>query len=300
MITSDATLPFVSVLSLSLEKVQTLFPFVVLITSSVSSSSVLLLKRLNCIVIQIDLLPSPSTFHPANARWHNALSKLHIWNLTQYDRVVWLDADTMVLGNLDELFYMPASFIGGVNLHTCHLSSAHLCSMLLVIQPRKDIFTSLINFLTESESPFPGGDQDLIEMYFSMKTKIVLLNESWSSFVYRCMCDDYPLNGSTTRIFSLAHSNMTKMKLPQQFPRLIHFTGHFLPLHAKGTLASKAEICALPFYRFWYSLHHNLCTSNNIRIPSLNRTALCPSLHSLRRDITCLFPTTNPKLVKVH
>jgi glycogenin glucosyltransferase len=32
------------------------------------------------------------------------LTKLHLWNLTQFSKVVYLDADTIVLGNVDEVW----------------------------------------------------------------------------------------------------------------------------------------------------------------------------------------------------
>lgn len=35
------------------------------------------------------------------------LTKIHCWKLTNYDKCVFLDADTLVLGNCDELFDLP-------------------------------------------------------------------------------------------------------------------------------------------------------------------------------------------------
>ena len=32
------------------------------------------------------------------------LNKLHLWRLTRYERVVYLDADNLVMHNMDELF----------------------------------------------------------------------------------------------------------------------------------------------------------------------------------------------------
>lgn len=38
---------------------------------------------------------------------HKTLNKVYLWSLSQYDRVLYLDADTLVPANLDHLFLLP-------------------------------------------------------------------------------------------------------------------------------------------------------------------------------------------------
>jgi len=45
--------------------------------------------------------------------------KLAIWNMTEYDQLVFLDADTLILDSVDELFEMT-TFASGLNPYSTH------------------------------------------------------------------------------------------------------------------------------------------------------------------------------------
>ena len=47
----------------------------------------------------------------AAATWSNSLTKLHIFALTDYKRVIYFDSDGIVLNNLDHLFLAPEARI---------------------------------------------------------------------------------------------------------------------------------------------------------------------------------------------
>ncbi len=71
------------------------------------------------------------------SRFEFTLNKLYMWNMTQYQRVVYMDADTIAVRNPDELFkcgHFCAVFMNPCNFHTgtpFHISP--LC--LLVLSP---------------------------------------------------------------------------------------------------------------------------------------------------------------------
>jgi len=44
---------------------------------------------------------------PLAATWKNCWTKFKIFDLIEYDKIVFLDADIMVLKNLDHLFELP-------------------------------------------------------------------------------------------------------------------------------------------------------------------------------------------------
>jgi hypothetical protein len=55
------------------------------------------------------------------SRFEFTLNKLHLWNLTQYERVVYMDADDIALSKLDELFFCGhfcAVYMNPCNFHT--------------------------------------------------------------------------------------------------------------------------------------------------------------------------------------
>jgi alpha-N-acetylglucosamine transferase len=53
--------------------------------------------------VVVDSIPAPSLSHVSE--WDNAgYTKLNIWGLTEWDFLVYVDADCLVLSNMDDLF----------------------------------------------------------------------------------------------------------------------------------------------------------------------------------------------------
>ena len=292
MMTVDSSLPMVAVLASSLLKVHSKYPLVILVTEEVSPSSRDVLVSLNCILKSISLLSLPPSVQPAQFRWNAAFSKLLIWKLTEYNRVVWMDGDTMVLSDLDHLFEMEGSLIASTDLHSCHVSADKMCSSLLVVEPRDDVYASLHRFLFESGFTFANGDQEMIEEYFAMKAEVTRLDEKWSSFVYRCTCDDFP------SVKNVSHQDRP---MPHRHnhaftPRFVHFTYYFLPIGSKGTFAENSE-CILPYYRQWFQIHRTLCASRGMKSYLKNSSVLCPPDSGIASHLSHLFPSVNPRMI---
>ena len=78
-------------------------------------------------------------------------TKVAVWTLTQYSKCVFLDADTLVLQNVDELFLREElSAAPDVGWPDCFNSG------VFVFRPSQDTFTSLIAFAQEMGS-FDGS-----------------------------------------------------------------------------------------------------------------------------------------------
>merc|ERR1712168_1286820 len=87
-------------------------------------------------------------------------TKLHCWKLTQYTKCVFLDADTLVLHNVDDLFEREElSACPDVGWPDCFNSG------VFVYKPNVETYKQLIDFATEHGS-FDGGDQGLLNMFF--------------------------------------------------------------------------------------------------------------------------------------
>lgn len=88
-------------------------------------------------------------------------TKLHCWRLTQYSKAVFLDADTMIIQNADELFERPdfsaAADIGWPDMFN---------SGVFVFSPSMEVYRALMALATSIGS-FDGGDQGLLNEYFS-------------------------------------------------------------------------------------------------------------------------------------
>ncbi|RCN31939.1 glycosyltransferase, family 8, partial [Ancylostoma caninum] len=88
-------------------------------------------------------------------------TKLHCWRLTQYTKCVFLDADTMVLQNADELFERPEfSAAADIGWPDCFNSG------VFVYVPSIETYRRLLAFAI-SHGSFDGGDQGLLNEFFS-------------------------------------------------------------------------------------------------------------------------------------
>ncbi|XP_012278424.1 titin isoform X2 [Orussus abietinus] len=88
-------------------------------------------------------------------------TKLHCWRLTQYEKCVFLDADTLVIRNCDELFEREElSAAPDVGWPDCFNSG------VFVFKPSQQTFASITAFAAAKGS-FDGGDQGLLNSYFS-------------------------------------------------------------------------------------------------------------------------------------
>ena len=98
-----------------------------------------------------------------NNRFEFAFNKLYLWNLTQYERVVYLDSDNIVLSNPDELFlcgHFCVVFMNPLLFHTG----------LMVIKPDTAKFNELVHTLFSDESySHDGADQGFLCAVFDME-----------------------------------------------------------------------------------------------------------------------------------
>uniref|UniRef100_A0AAV2JK98 glycogenin glucosyltransferase n=1 Tax=Knipowitschia caucasica TaxID=637954 RepID=A0AAV2JK98_KNICA len=89
------------------------------------------------------------------------LTKLHCWTLTQYSKCVFMDADTMVLSNIDELYEREElSAAPDPGWPDCFNSG------VFVFRPSNETHDKLLTFCSENGS-FDGGDQGVLNSYFS-------------------------------------------------------------------------------------------------------------------------------------
>jgi len=89
------------------------------------------------------------------------LTKLHCWTLTQFSKCVFLDADTLVVANCDDLFDREEfSAAPDAGWPDCFNSG------VFVFRPNVDTFKSILKFAATHGS-FDGGDQGLLNQFFS-------------------------------------------------------------------------------------------------------------------------------------
>ncbi len=109
----------VRTLRASLENSGSAYPLVVLVTDGIDAASRQQLIEDGCLLRDVEPLRPGSNLqdHYANARFAEVWTKLAAWQLTEFERVVFLDADMLVTQNMDELFSLE---LGAGSIAACH------------------------------------------------------------------------------------------------------------------------------------------------------------------------------------
>nr|DBA26041.1 TPA: hypothetical protein GDO54_010344 [Pyxicephalus adspersus] len=112
----------------------------------------------------VDVLDSEDSAHLAlmeRPELGITLTKLHCWTLIQYTKCVFMDADTMVLTNVDDLFEREElSAAPDPGWPDCFNSG------VFVYQPSIETYNQLMQLAKEHGS-FDGGDQGLLNTFFN-------------------------------------------------------------------------------------------------------------------------------------
>ncbi|VEU22913.1 DEKNAAC104255 [Brettanomyces naardenensis] len=108
LITNAKYVPGVITLDYSLKKVGSNYPLVAMYTEQLDDESIRALTRRNIPIRKIHQLnPVESPELSADPRFADCWSKLYIFKLVEFNRVVELDSDMVVRQNMDELMEIP-------------------------------------------------------------------------------------------------------------------------------------------------------------------------------------------------
>lgn len=104
----------------------------------------------------IQRIRNPKAEPEAYNEWN--YSKFRLWQLTDYDKIIFIDADLLILRNIDFLFAMPEISATGNN-------GSLFNSGVMVVEPSNCTFQLLMDHINEIES-YNGGDQGYLnEIY---------------------------------------------------------------------------------------------------------------------------------------
>jgi len=107
LITNTKYLSGLITLDYSLKKHKSAYPLVALYTDAFPPEGHAALEARGIPKQRIEyLLPSKGKDYSADPRFYDCWSKLTPFNLTEYDRVVQLDSDMLIMQNMDELMEM--------------------------------------------------------------------------------------------------------------------------------------------------------------------------------------------------
>ncbi|EEC77645.1 inositol phosphorylceramide glucuronosyltransferase 1 [Oryza sativa Japonica Group] len=147
----------VRVLGKSIRDTGTRRDLVVLVSDGVSDYSRKLLQADGWIVSHITLLANPNQVRPK--RFWGVYTKLKIFNMTSYRKVVYLDADTVVVKSIEDLFKC-GKFCGNLK------HSERMNSGVMVVEPSETVFKDMMRQIDTLPS-YTGGDQGFLNSYYA-------------------------------------------------------------------------------------------------------------------------------------
>jgi len=179
LLTSDSYLAPVLVLNHSLKQAQARRNLLVLVTPNLARST------LDCLALSgintrlINPIGNPASRESIKNLWRTlkgsigkiqlyatVYTKLRIWELAEFKKLVFLDSDMMVLANIDALFDRPnwSAVNTGGELPQYH-DWIGLNSGLLVIEPSSTVFNDMMDKIAKLKSG-DWGDQGFLHAYF--------------------------------------------------------------------------------------------------------------------------------------
>ncbi len=168
----------------SITLTQSTADIVVMHTAAVSDTELAPLRALGARLVQAELLPASDEFNARHARarlhgeapftkgrkpaFHTPLDnfvKLRLWQLEAYQRVVFIDADALVLRNVDRLFDYP-EFSAAPNVYESLADFHRLNSGVFVARPSATTFDDMVRTLDRPEAFWRRTDQTFLQSYF--------------------------------------------------------------------------------------------------------------------------------------
>lgn len=158
---------------------------VVMHMGAVSAADLAPLSDLGAKCVAVDLLDTSSEFNARHARtklhadapftkgekptFHTPLdnfAKLRLWQMERYDRIVFLDADTLVVRNIDKLFGYP-EFCAAPNVYESLGDFHRLNSGVFTARPSQATFAAMMTRLDQPGLFWRRTDQTFLETFFS-------------------------------------------------------------------------------------------------------------------------------------
>jgi len=189
---------------ISWKKTNSRYDFYCLVTEDIEENIISILKETGIKIIETKNLPLPRNLIEYDQKHclvnftgdkiqtlQNYYNKLFIFGLNRFEKLIYLDADMILLKNIDNLFDKP--HLSAVLNHQKN-GRYYFNSALMVLEPSKTLFKDLIKFLSEmsaeeiysesNEHHFCYWDQDYLNTYFKdwMKTQEHLIDLSYNVF----------------------------------------------------------------------------------------------------------------------
>lgn len=223
---SDSFIKGALTLKYSLEKTGTTADIVCMITSEVSNISKKRLLRAGFKIKELskkDKIYSSKIFTD-RYKDDNSLTftKLNIWKLEEYEKIVYIDADCIVLENIDYLFDYPG--VSARRDKSKLLNWEGINAGVMVIKPSRRLFKDMLLYINSPEYPATCSDQAFLSWYLQ-KNEIFHELPTFYNVLYKKLHHQNRLKRFETLNIKVLHFNGQKPWLPAAYPVIGWRTG---------------------------------------------------------------------------
>ena len=142
-------------------------------------------------------------------RFQGVYTKLRAWEIADYDKVVFLDADTLVIRNIDELFERPYFAAA-----PCFFLPDRFNSGVMVLEPSLETLEKMIDSIPKLGS-YDGGDQGFLNSYFTDWYKMseefrLPIRYNLHNFIYQFLSNNEMLWRKISKEIKIIHYTLMK------------------------------------------------------------------------------------------
>lgn len=119
--------------------------------------------------VEVERITPPHDGAGIGYRFVDQYTKLHLWSLGRslgVRRVVYLDADTLVRRNFDELFDLPFPFAGVPDVYGNSGFKLHFNAGVLVLHTNHSTFDNMLARIADARFPAKEAEQAFLNLYF--------------------------------------------------------------------------------------------------------------------------------------
>lgn len=184
-ICSDNFIPGVIALNNSIKQHGHVHNLMVMVTDNISLSSVNTLKDNDILTRQVPRISYNGQrkdqildrYGKSDTSW-KMFTKLNAWKQTDYSKLIYLDADTLVLKNIDILFSVDelGAVLGGSEI----LQYNGIEAGVLVLEPNENMYKDMIDRLRSDKYDIKMSDQSFLNDYFTKHGKINYIPETFN------------------------------------------------------------------------------------------------------------------------
>lgn len=243
LLTNESYLPGALTLAQKLKtELKTKHKLVILIDSSaLSTESIDLIKQVYDVAIAIDddLINAPLdklVQRLGRSELSITFTKVLLWNLTDYDTLIYLDSDTLPLADLDHLFEEYKDLTAEQIAASPDAGWPDIFnSGVLVLKPDADVFSKLLEFTTVDNNTFDGADQGLLNEFFNVASA----GKNWVRLPY--VYNVTPNYSGAYQYLPALHRFFSSIKL-------LHYIGQTKPWHAEDILGTDFD----NLHHYWW------------------------------------------------